>query len=637
MTETAKILLVDDEKRFAISLQNILVHYNYTCVLTHSGKEAIELLDDGQFDLALLDVGLPDMSGCDIANHISNSCPHTTSIMLTGLNTVQTAVKSLKLGAYDFLSKPLNHDLLLKTIGKALQHNKLKAELRVSNKRFQALSEAAWEGVVIHENGKIIEANNQFFEMFGYSRDELKEELTLMEILVPISLESSRQLMDFNFNTRCTIIGLKKDGTEFHIEVKSRTINYLHQQRQVCTICDISDRVAIEEEKQELQNKLAQANKLNALGLMAGSVAHDLNNILSGVVSYPDLLLMQMDESDKFYKQIQKIQSAGKRAAAVVSDLVTIARGEKLEKTVENINKIVHDYMNSLEHGERQMDHPNTLIRTRLEKNVHNCCCSPQHIHKILLNLIGNALEAVDKEGEITVCTENCVFTHPMHIGDAEEEGSNYVRLTIADDGPGIAKEDIEHIFEPFYSKKVMGKSGTGLGLSIVWNIIQEHGGWIEVKNTHPGVAFHIYLPASQGQVCPIEQKIDPRELKGFGEKILLIDDQAEQNMIVEKSLREIGYKVSSVTSGEAGIAYLRKADVDLILLDMIMGDGMNGRETLEIIRKIKPEQQVIVISGYAQSNELRKTKELGVSLFLEKPITLSSLALSIRQGLLKN
>lgn len=637
MNDTPKILLVDDEKRFADSLQNVLMHYNYSCIMASSGREAVRLLNEEQFDLALLDVGLPDMSGCDIAKYITSSCPHTTSIMLTGLNTVQTAVQSLKLGAYDFLSKPLNHDVLIKTLEKALQHNKLKQELQVSNKRFQALSEATWEGVVIHEHGKIIEANNQFFDMFGYSREDLNNGLTLDEILIPVSLEGTRQLVDYNFNTRRPIIGLKSDGTELYVEAKSRTINYLSQQRQVCTICDISDRVAFEEEKLELQNKLAQANKLNALGLMAGSVAHDLNNILSGIVSYPDLLLMQMDESDKFYKQIQKIQAAGKRAAAVVSDLVTIARGKKLDKSVENLNDIVLSYINSLEHGERQINYPDIVIRTKLQRNIHNCCCSPQHIHKILLNLIGNGLEAVGENGNIQISTENCIFTHPMLISETEEQGTRHVKLTIADDGPGIAEEDIEHIFEPFYSTKVMGKSGTGLGLSIVWNIIQEHCGWIEVKNTYPGVAFEIYLPATQDQVCPVVKNIDPKELTGQGEKILLIDDQVEQNMVVEKSLRKIGYKVSSVTSGEAGIAFLKTNDVDLILLDMVMGEGMNGRETLEIIRKTKPEQQVIVVSGYAQSDEIRKTKALGVSLFLEKPITLSNLALSIKKAMVKN
>ncbi|WP_163338874.1 response regulator [Desulfopila sp. IMCC35008] len=637
MNHTPKILLVDDEKRFTDSLQNILRHYDYNCFLAHSGHEALKLLDREQFDLALLDVGLPDMSGCDVAEHISTSCPKTTSIMLTGINTVQTAVHSLKLGAYDFLSKPLNHDLLIKTLEKALQHNTLKRELQTSNERFKALSEAAWESVVIHEDGKIIEANQQFFDMFGYSREDLNDGLALDLILIPTTLKSTQQLFDYNFNLRCNILGLKKDGTELYVEAKSRTIIYQSRQRQVCTICDISDRITFEDEKRDLQNKLAQANKLNALGLMAGSVAHDLNNILAGVVSYPDLLLMQMEESDKYYNHIKKIQSAGKRAAAVVSDLVTIARGRKLEKSVENLNDIVHNYLNSLEHSERQIEYPNVVIRTKLHRNLHNSCCSAQHIHKILLNLIGNGLEAVQDNGAIHISTENCIFTHPMLIGESADNGTDYVKLTITDTGPGIDEDHIEHIFEPFYSTKVMGQSGTGLGLSIVWNIVQDHCGWVEVKNTYPGVSFEIYLPSTHDKTCPVAKQFDVKELKGQGQKILIVDDQAEQNLVIEKSLKKIGYNVTSVTSGEAGIAFLQSNDVDLMLLDMVMGEGLNGRETLEIIRNNKPALKVIVVSGYAQSDEIRKIKGLGVSLFLEKPITLSTLAHSIQNAILKN
>lgn len=637
MDQQPKILLVDDEKRFVDSLHGILKHFGYICVTAHNGKDAISLLKQEPFELALLDVELPDMSGCDIAEFISSSCPGTTSIMLTGINTVETAVQSMKLGAYDFLSKPLNHEILIKTLDKARQHNRLKYQLLISEQRFQTLSEAAWEGVVIHEDGEIIEANQQFLEIFGYGQTDIEAGLTIDDVIIPESMLGARQMLGYDFDGKSEISGRKKDGSEIQLEAKSRSITYLNRPRQVCVIRDISERMKMEKEKFELQGKLASASKLNALGLMAGSVAHDLNNILTGIVSYPDLLLMQMSESDKYYKQIQKIQSAGKRAAAVVSDLVTIARGRNLEKSVENLNEIVLNYLNSLEHGERLVNFPNVLLQTRLQKDLHNICCSPQHLHKILLNLIGNGLEAVQEHGAINISTQNCLFKHPMKVEDVDVAETDYVKLVIADNGPGINQEDIGHIFEPFYSTKVMGKSGTGLGLSIVWNIIQEHNGWVEVKNVNPGASFEIYLPATRDQVCPIEVKVDKNQIMGKGEKILIIDDQAEQNKIVARSLKSIGYEPYAVTSGEEGIEFLKTNDVDLILLDMVMGDGLNGRETLEVIQAAKPHQRVIVVSGYAKSEEIEKTKALGVSLFLEKPITLSRLGVSIKHTLTKN
>jgi PAS domain S-box-containing protein len=631
----SNILLVDDEPRFIDSLHGLLKHFNYNCTKVTTGTEAIELLKTNQFDLALLDVGLPDICGCSIVKFIGTANIRTSAVMLTGISTVETAVKAMKLGAYDFLRKPINHELLIKTIDKALQHNKLKNELQISEQRFETLSEAAWEGIIILEDNKIIEANEQFLKMFGYTGEELLQGIFLSKIFASSSLPTAIRFIDRKRTGSYEVTGTKKDGTEFFIEIKSRPIHYLSKPRQVCVIRDISERVRAVEEKLGLQKKLAKANKLNALGLMAGSVAHDLNNILSGIVSYPDLLLLQMKETDKYYAQIKKIQAAGKRAAAVVSDLVTIARGGASPKTVENVNEIIFNHLNSLEHLERLGNFPQAVIQTKLQKNLHNTCCSPQHLHKILLNLIGNSLEVVEENGMIQISTDNCKFSHPMATdqpGGAQE--GDYIKMTISDNGPGIRQEDTEFIFDPFYTTKVMGKSGTGLGLSIVWNIVQDHNGWIEIKDNNPGAIFEIYLPATQDSLCSLQDIQTAGSLRGNGESILLIDDQLEQNEIISKALQNLGYITYSVTSGEEGLAFIQSQPVDLVLLDMMMGNGLNGRETFEQILKIHPQQKAIVVSGYAKSDEIMKARNLGVSDFIEKPVTISKISAAIKQSL---
>ncbi|MGB3223684.1 MAG: response regulator [Desulforhopalus sp.] len=633
----SNILLVDDEPRFIDSLHSILQHFNYICTKATTGTEAIEYLKTNQFDLALLDVELPDICGCSIVEFIKTSNIPTAAVMLTGINTVETAVKAMKTGAYDFLRKPINHEILLSTINKALQHNTLKNQLQVSENRFETLSEAAWEGIVIHEDLRIIEANDQFLKMFNYTRAELLQGLFLQEIFAPASLEMAKQFLNQQLNGNSEVIGMRKDGTEFYAEIKARPIQYLKKPRQVCVIRDISEQVRAMEDKLILQKKLAKANKFSALGLMAGSVAHDLNNILSGIVSYPDLLLLQMQESDKYYQPIKKIQAAGKRAAAVVSDLVTIARGNASIKTVENINDIILNHLSSIEHLERLANFPQAVIQTQLHKNLHNTCCSEQHLHKILLNLIGNALEVLADQGKIHISTENCMFLHPMVVNEPEEQATDYIKLTVSDNGPGIKKEHIDSIFDPFYTTKVMGKSGTGLGLSIVWNIVQDHNGWVEIKDNKPGAIFEIYLPVSHDAVCPVQDIPTARSLRGNGETILIIDDQNEQNEIIGKALQEMGYVTYSVTSGEAGIAFLESELVDLVLLDMMMGDGLNGRETYEKMLGIHPRQKAIVISGYAKSEEIAKAKMLGVSQFIEKPVTISEIGMAIKRSLACN
>ncbi len=505
MNSNPRILLVDDEQRFAQSLQLILKHYNYPCTVATCGREAIARLEEGGFALALLDVDLPDISGCAVAEFIRDSCQETTAIMLTGLNTVETAVQAMRGGAYDFLSKPINHELLLKTIEKGLEHNRLSRELRSSHERFRTLADASWEGIVIHENGHLIEANDQFYRMFGYSAEELSEGRFLDKVLAPESLTQVQKNITRGHFGSHQISAVRRDGGRFPAEVKSSSISFHSRPARVCSIRDMSQRLQAEEEKLALQQKLAKASKLEALGLMAGSVAHDLNNILSAIVSYPELLLAQMGSDDRYFREIKKIQEAGKRAAAVVNDLVVLARSGMARTSVENINELILDHLNSIEHHQRLARYPEVMVHTSLQQNLANVRCSPPHLHKIFLNLIGNALEAGGAGGEIHISTGNCRFSHPIAAGQTDGQAGgevgnegDYVRITLADRGPGIPVKDLEFIFDPFYSTKEMGRSGTGLGLAIVWNTVRDHGGWIEVKNTTPGAQFEIYLPATQ-------------------------------------------------------------------------------------------------------------------------------------------
>lgn len=274
----------------------------------------------------------------------------------------------------------------------------------------------------------------------------------------------------------------------------------------------------------------------------------------------------------------------------------------------------------------------NVVIRTNLQQDLYNTHCSVLHIHKIFLNLIGNALEAVSDNGLITISTENCRLTNPVLLDHIAASAEDYVKITLVDNGVGVAQKDLDHIFDPFYTTKVMGKSGTGLGLSIVWNIVREHDGWLEVQSQNPGTSFEIYLPATFDKCSPKEEVVSSQPLQGNGETILLIDDQPEQNDTMGKLLEGLGYKTYSATSGEEGIAFLESREVDLVLLDMIMGDGLNGRETYERILQVQPGQKAIIISGYSKDEDISKARDLGVTHFLEKPVTLPKLSFTIRQ-----
>lgn len=630
-----RILLVDDEARFLHSLYEILKHYGYECEKALDGHQAINLLKNTSFDVALVDVGLPDLSGLDIVTYINRSCRHTTAIMLTGLNTVETAVKAMKEGAYDFLNKPVKHDLLLRTLDKALKHNRLQRELEASNIRFQTLAEAAWEGIAIHEDGRLVEANAQFFRMFGFVKEEFESTGFLEMIMTGDDFEHIKRSNLLNTNQKSfDFTGVRKDRALFPIQAKSHKMDYFGKPMHVLIMRDISERIRHEEEKLAFQQKLARSSRLNALGMMAGAVAHDLNNILTAIVSYPELLLKQMNESDVYYHDIKKIQDAGKRASAVVEDLVSIARGGVKKMITANLNGIILDHLDSIEHNERLKRFPGVVLETDLQPGLGSIKCSPQHLSKLILNLIGNGFEAVQRDGVIRIATQNWLLSQKISNEHMTLKPGRYVKFTVADTGPGIASKDLEKIFNPFFTTKKRDKSGTGLGLTIVWNIVREHGGWIEAKNTSPGAIFEIYLPVTDNVAAEQAQPILKEPGLGHGEMILLVDDEQEQCRIMEQMLDILGYKTHVVTSGEEGVAYLQNQPVDLVLLDMFMGDGLNGLETYEKILQRYPEQKAIIVSGFLDSKEVSKAKALGISVFLEKPTTLPVIGQAIKQTL---
>ncbi len=635
MKDTPHILLVDDEQRFAESLQQILLSNNCRSTIASCGKDALQLLGEKAFDLILLDVDLPDMNGVEAIDFIKGSLTNAPIIMMTGNARVETAVEAMKKGAYDYLKKPIVHELLTTTIKKAIRHAELENELQESERRFKTLSEASWEGVIIHNNGLLIEANRQFFDIFGYKKNDLINTQILDTIFTPTSLIQVMDRINQGHLGSHESTGIRKDGSEFPVETRSSYIEFKGRKLRVCAVRDITERKKAEQDKIKLQIQLAKASKMEALGLMAGSVAHDLNNILAGIVSFPETLLMKMDQSNKHRESIKTIQDAGKRAASVVSDLITIARGTTTLKTAKNPNTIITDYLSSIEHKDYIGQSPWVTISTRLDANLLNMKCSETHISKVLMNLIGNAMEALEDKGSVVITTENVHLSEPV-IAYEKIDSGDYIKITVADDGPGIPAKYLDQIFEPFYSKKIMGRSGTGLGLAIVWSTIHDHKGFINVQSGQEGTAFELFIPSTNEVEHMDNAAISINALRGNGEAILVVDDQETQCLITRNLLTNIGYHAFTVTSGEAALKVCRKTPVDLLILDMILEEGMNGRETYEQILKIKPQQKAIVISGFSENEELQKIQQLGVSHFIKKPYTLDQLGIAVKHSLQK-
>jgi PAS domain S-box-containing protein len=402
----------------------------------------------------------------------------------------------------------------------------------------------------------------------------------------------------------------------------------------LCIGTDITELKRAEQEKRQLETRLQRAQKMEALGTLAGGVAHDLNNILSGIVSYPELLLMDIPQDSPLRKPILTIQKSGERAAAIVQDLLTLARRGVVTTNVLNLNAIISDYLKSPELENLRMNHPNVHIKTDFETDLLNILGSPVHLSKTIMNLVTNAAEAIPDSGEIIISTKNRYIDRLLSGFDKIKEG-DYVVLSVRDTGIGIPSEDLERIFEPFYTKKVMGKSGTGLGMAVVWGTVKDHKGYIDVRSAGgKGTEFTLYFPVVRQELTHDVPMVSIEDIKANGESILIVDDMEDQRKIASEMLSKLGYSVASVPSGEEAVDYMKHNSVDLLVLDMIMDPGIDGLDTYKKILEICPNQKAIIASGYSETDRVKEAQRLGATSYVKKPYLMEKIGRVVRDEL---
>lgn len=417
-------------------------------------------------------------------------------------------------------------------------------------------------------------------------------------------------------------------GRVFPILIRSAPINnngYDCGARMI--VIDISER-------RLLEAQLHRDQKMKAIGLMAGGVAHDLNNILSGIISYPELLLLDLDPGSSLCRPLEAIRQSGLDAAEVVSDLLTVARGIAANKEIIAPNELITDYLESTDFQQLLANHPLVRVDTALAPQLRNISCSPIHVRKCLMNLITNGVEAINGKGTLSITTENYDKIPPILKDEQNFPTGYFTKIGVHDNGSGISVQDLDHIFEPFYTKKVMGRSGTGLGLAVVWNTMSDHGGAVNVISNTQGTCFELFFPSVETELEPQPETLDWQQYKGNGETILVIDDELRQREIASKLLTTLNYSVQTAASGEEAIEYGRNHAADLMIIDMIMPPGLNGLKTFARILELHPQQKAIIASGYAGDEDVKAALALGAKEFIPKPYTLIQIAVVIHKVL---
>jgi len=519
-------------------------------------------------------------------------------------------------------------------------------KVQESEKRYRELVENVNSIIMrMDADGNISFFNYFARKLFGYTKEEILGRNIRSTILAGAEETGHRFQRLLNDIDRmperkivCQVEHLMKAGGNSWITWTCKQV-FDHQEKFKEILCVGSDTTELkraEEEKKDLTAKLQRSQKMEALGTLAGGVAHDLNNILSGIVSYPELLLMDMEEDSPLRKPILTIQESGEKAAAIVQDLLTLARRGVDTAKVVNLNDVILAYLKSPEYDKLKFNYPGVRVKTDFESHLINIFGSLVHLSKVIMNLVANAAEAMPEGGDVLIKTRNRYIDTTINGYDNVEEG-DYVTLSVADSGVGILPEDQERIFEPFYTKKLMGLSGTGLGLAIVWGTVKDHNGYIDLKSKEgKGTEFKLYFPVTRQELIQEKRDLSIDDYTGHGESVLVVDDIKGQREIASLMLTKLQYQVASVSSGEDAVRYLKEKPVDLLVLDMIMDPGIDGLETYKEILAIRTGTKAIIASGFSETEKVREAQQLGAGAYVKKPYTIEKLGVAIRRELEK-
>ncbi len=395
-------------------------------------------------------------------------------------------------------------------------------------------------------------------------------------------------------------------------------------------IQDLSEIEAARREKQILQERVYRAEKMEAIGLLAGGVAHDSNNIIGGIIGYLELVLMDLEEDNPHKGYLEEALSSAQEMSNLVQELLNMSRQGMEEKIVIDLNQTIQNFLTSTVIMDINERFPRLAIETSLEKDLRNIYGTPAGFNKILINLTLNAAEATEK-GTVTLSTRNVEIDTPRTAYDLAVSPGLYTQLSVEDTGRGIGEEDINRIFEPFYTKKKMGRSGTGLGLAVVYGTVKDLGGFIDVSSREgKGTRFDLFFPSTGMATDAPDKDLELRNIYGSHENILIVDDEKSQREIASAILKKLRYRPREAASGEDALEEVKKRAYDLVILDMIMEPGLDGLETYRKILQINPNQRALIITGFSQTGRMDQCLRLGKTDYLKKPLALEKLGRAV-------
>jgi two-component system cell cycle sensor histidine kinase/response regulator CckA len=602
------------------------------------------------FAVAFIDIRMPPgFDGMETAARIRRIDPDMEIVVVTAFSDRSRDEIVREVGCPEkllFLRKPFDPEELLQMAlsltakwNLARQAEENKAALAESEARFRALVETTsdwvWE---TDAQGRFTYCSPLCETIYGYRPQELVGEPIFDLLMHPEETAEIRMLFKQcvqamhgfqNIERR----SMTKDGRTIHIEFSGMPV--ITEDGRVTGFRgidrDITRRKIIEKERRELEAQYRQSQKLEALGTLAGGIAHDLNNVLTPIMGGAQLSLLKLDPGHPIFDNLKTIEAGVQKAAELIHQILAFSRKQVMTTQPLNMTSLIMDFSVML----RRLIREDIHLAFDLKNGLWIIEADKNQMEQILINLVVNAMDAVAEGGQIVIQTSNQAVSRPtpLHTGSRLLPG-RYVVLSVGDDGMGMDPATMNRIFDPFFTTKENGR-GTGLGLSTVYGIVKQHGGEIRVESTPgKGTRFDIFFRRSQSSVAADETN-DPKAVDGGRETILLVEDNSDVRDVARTSLKYYGYRVIEAANGTEAIQVFKELEgrIDLLFTDVVM-PAMGGQSLAESLRIQKPELPVLFMSGHPFEINTKKLAAMDGNDFIQKPFKPLDLAQKVRRML---
>lgn len=627
-----RILLIEDNPGDADLIRELLPEL-YAIEHVTRLTDALGLIANKSYDTILADLGLPDSQGLETVRKLLGAAETVPIVVLTGLHDEDVSARAIAMGAQDFLVKgEYNTSLLIRSINYAIERKRSEQELVESEERFRflyqqfnALLDANPDVLMlVSPEMKILWANNGAAVAAGLG----KEELIGLTCYTVYHGQSSNcydcpvKKAFWSGNIESCIL-TSADGTVRDI----RSIPIKDAEGAVVSVIDVARDIT---EHRKLEEQLRQSQKMEAIGQLAGGVAHDFNNILSTIIGYCSLAQMKLPDDHAVRYDLEQILQSADRATNLTKSLLAFSRKQPLKMALIELNEVIGRFEKFLQR----------LLREDIELKIHFAgvdlpvIADCGQIEQILMNLVSNARDAISSKGRLVIETGLVVLDENFERTHGYGRQGEFSVIAVSDTGIGMDSKTREKIFEPFFTTKELGK-GTGLGLATVYGIVKSHGGFINVYSEEgKGSTFRIYLPLVRDtEIKKNDEQLLIADMKGGTETVLLAEDDESLRRLNASILDHMGYTVHEAVDGDAAVEkFMKNRDgISLVILDGIM-PGLNGKEVYLKIKEMCPDMPCLFVSGYAEDIFTKDGVPLEKVDFLTKPISPSVLLAKVRE-----